>query len=251
MNTEKRLLKILDVEAADSINALVIIGETIEYVCDGVTRNDLVTDKSAFSVTVKQPICRLIIPIEYTTIYQLKKAELDMARPKKSTERVSMPPVGHPSEAMQQPPQQLPGHDAAGNLMLPPGSPTMPTAGFAPMPMPPLASVTTTLGTEYTNPPREVTIPQVQGDPDWVGKAIDDMVGVLSDSIKNLVENAWTDAAETATAEPTVKTCFDCVHIDIEGNRCALFKMSPPFVVMQAPEGKCDKFIDGTADIPM
>lgn len=266
MNTEpKRLLKMLDVDAADEANPILIIGTDIEYTYNGVTRTDRLVDKSAFSVTVQQPTSRLTFPIDFTTVYKIEKDKLDMARktadgaqPSRGRPKASQPPAMHPSEMQVVPPQQLPGHDAAGNLMLPPGSPQMPIGFGQGVPMPTLqqpsespAAYVADLGSRVAAlVPREVTIHQVQGDPDWINKAIEDMTGTLFDTLRNLVESVIADATEDATPE-AVKTCFHCVHIDIEGNRCAKFNVLPPLSVIAAPEGKCTEFVDGGSDVPM
>lgn len=229
-----------------------------------------------YALSVKTETGGMSVPISLTDVYkEIEMARVPMptgqlaakptrGRPRKdATAGGNAAPVEQPGMALQ-PPQPRPQALYTGPLPVAP-PPVMPSgidysklippapqqqeawAVVSGQPLPgengiaPYAEVQTHAG----QAPKEMTIHQAEGDPDWKRAAVEDAINELRQNMMALIDSIEEDgdAQEPEPAMPEIKyTCVDCMHFDEAANMCGMFRTVPPFAVIVEPVGKCTSF---------
>ena len=259
------VLRMIDIELASKVSALLKDGDIIKIILDGVIHErKLIEHVGTYGLCVQGPTNKLTIPVEMTELYR-KEAD-EMAR------ATSIPgtPRGRPRGASgNQAPVEHPG--ASGTPpggWLPPGSPlTAPPSTLAqdvasaegtfnpPSTWQPPADPVTQGGTTINKivelaQAKELPVQLAENDPDWIESAIDEMFDDMREKFGALInginQNAETeiDKNRLAIVPTRSHTCFDCEHVDMDGTgSCGKFKCVPPMNVIVDPKTQCPDFV--------
>lgn len=267
-------LVMIDIEAAQAAMARISVGDVIDVILDGVTRSLKVVDLTSYSVTLQGPTNRIGVPIEATQFY---KDEITMRVPATTSDKpkkAGRPPKGTPPE---HPKQQQPADDTPPGGWLAPSdhTPASPGVGSFQMEQPPTPPVTAPMqpvqqpvqqapavvapvkATQPATPPRQVTIQEAEGDPNWIETALDEGLDVVRELFSTLIEGVKRQSA-TGELPATTKapmdrayppTCWNCVYVNKTVGNCSKFGTVPMHVIVD-PKAHCEAFINDDEDIP-
>lgn len=238
------------------------IGELVEYIIDGIAYNRPLVDKTEFSITVQGPTNKLTLPVELTAIYQ--KDAINMARsplpPDTTARRRGRPPKGEnvAPVTMPTPPAYLPpGSGYTGPVQQSPGqfqqaSQEQPQPRQSAMDAngnivrPGLIGATLSPEKIAEQQAKNIPIEAAEGNENWAIEAFDEAIGELRDTIGTIIANLQDEADKVSVAapEPHLKTCYDCVNVDMDNNICGMFKVAPPMNVQCDAKTNCQSFVD-------
>lgn len=251
------VVQMIDIELAAKVSTLLIDGEMIDIVLDGVTHSrKLLEHVGTYGLCVQGPTNKLTIPVEMTVLYrkEIEQMARSPAIPGEAPRKVGRPARG---------PQAPVEHPRAPNTWLPPGSGGVPTlaqevanaeATFIP-PGSQNPPATTTIGrlveraaeAKRREEAHEVPVQLAEGEIDWIESAMDEMIDDFRTKLSALINGLTPEQPEVAIMPRSV-TCFDCEHVDMDGTgSCGKFKMVPPMGVIVDPKAQCPDF---TLSIP-
>ena len=231
----------IDVELARDIMEQLTIGENVKYIMDGITYNRPLVEKLTYGFTVQGPTNKLTLPVELTAAYQeeLEQMARSPLPPDTSTKRRGRPPKGEnvAPVSMPQPPAYLP-----------PGSTyTGPVQAYAGQFTEQPQRQETTLAQDVAKAETAQTVVPIQaaeGNEDWAIEAFDEALGTFRDTMANIIENLQAKQDDTPVANGHLKTCYDCVNVDMDNNICGLYKIAPPMKVQCDAKTNCTDFVD-------
>lgn len=239
----------IDIDAARTAMEQLHVGETIEYTIEGIAYNRLLLDKSAYGITVQGPTNKLTLPVELTAAYQEELEQ--MARsplPPAAPARRGRPPKGEnvAPVTMPSPPAYLPpGSGYTGPVQQSPGQ-----FQQAAPDQPQRPQTTMAQDVARAKAANIVPIEAAEGNENWAIDAFDEALGGLRDAIGTIIANLQDQVndkpqpIEIAYHEPHLKTCYDCVNVDMDNNICGMFKVAPPMNVQCDAKTNCQSFVD-------
>lgn len=236
----------INIEIAKDIMQQLTIGQNVKYIIDGITYDRPLVEKLTYGFVVQGPTNKLTLPVELTAAYQEELEQMGRSPlpPDTTTRR-----RGRPSKGENVAPVNMPMPPA----YLPPGSGYTGPVQQSPSQFPQASQEQpqrpqTTLAQDVARAETAVIpIQAAEGSDDWATEAMDEAISIFRDTVSTIVENLQKQIDDTPTAvaaEPHLKTCYDCVNVDMENNICGLFKVAPPMKVQCDAKTNCDKFFD-------
>jgi hypothetical protein len=80
-------------------------------------------------------------------------------------------------------------------------------------------------------------------DNNWIEKAVREAGESFLSEITQIITTVYREQPLEEPAAPSVKTCFDCVMINVNENKCDKYLMTPPLSIIKTAQTGCEGFV--------